>query len=279
MIDPSGPLALALSSGAIGGLVAPDSPAFDTLDAAARRYVRPVSVAVTGRRGVGRDTMADALHRRFGVTASVTGDGRDVLAADLVVHVLAGAPRRSDRQILAASPRERTVVVLGKADTLDADAVDRIVRAACDSLGTPVVAVSQLSASVKVSEADLEFLRGLVEAGETLPSMSGRFLAAAPAHSPSWRMRSDMLRRLDAAGIRCALSLIARDDAAAADAATLTEYLWGTSGFDGLSVELGARMPAVAEHRAAHVRASLESAAAAGADRDNIELLLRTGGG
>lgn len=284
MIDPTGPLALALSSGSVGQLVAPDSPAFATLDAAARRYVQPLSVAVVGRRGVGRDTMARALSERFGVAAFVAERGSGVLAgADLRVHVLAGAPRRADHEMLAASPRERTVVVLGKADTLPSDAVSgasdavaRLVRAASESLGRPVVAVSQLSACATVSDGEFAFLRRLVADGEVMPSMSGHFLA--PARPAQLQMRADLLRRLDAAGVARALSLVVADDPAAAGASTLTGSLRATSGFDALREAFVACMPAVVAHRGAQVRASLELAAAAGADRDSVERLLCTGG-
>ncbi|MCM3894518.1 hypothetical protein ND991_04710 [Gordonia sputi] len=284
MIDPTGPLTLALSSGSVGQLVAPDSPAFATLDAAARRYVQPLSVAVVGRRGVGRDTMARALSERFGVAAFVAERGSSVLAgADLRVHVLAGAPRRADHEMLAASPRERTVVVLGKADTLpsdavsgESDAVARLVRTASESLGRPVVAVSQLSACATVSDDEFAFLRRLVADGEVMPSMSGHFLA--PARPAQLQMRADLLRRLDAAGVARALSLVAADDPAAAGASTLTGYLRATSGFDTLREAFAACMPAVVAHRGAQVRASLELAAAAGVDRDSVERLLCTGG-
>ena len=284
MIDPTGPLALALSSGSVGQLVAPDSPAFATLDAAARRYVQPLSVAVVGHRGVGRDTMARALSERFGVAAFVAERGSGVLAgADLRVHVLAGAPRGADHDMLAASPGERTVVVLGKADTLpsdavsgESDAVARLVRTASESLGRPVVAVSQLSACATVSDDEFAFLRRLVADGEVMPSMSGHFLA--PARPAQLQMRADLLRRLDAAGVARALSLVAADDPAAAGASTLTGYLRATSGFDTLREAFAACMPAVVAHRGAQVRASLELAAAAGVDRDSVERLLCTGG-
>lgn len=276
MIDPTGPLALALSSGSIGQLFAPDSPAFGTLDAAARRYVQPLSVAVVGRRGVGRDTMARALCERFGVAAFVAERGSGVFAgADLRVHVLAGAPRRADHDMFAASPRERTVVVLGKADTLAADAADGLVRVASESLGRPVVAVSQLSACATVSDDEFEFLRTLAADGEAMPSMSGHFLAPA---RPRPQMRADLIRRLDAAGIGRALTLLAVDDPSAATAAALTRYLRATSGFDALRDAIETCMPTVAAHRGAQVRASLELAAAAGADRDSVERLLQTGG-
>ena len=277
MIDPTGPLALALSSGSIGKLVAPDSPAFTTLDAAARRYVQPLSVAVVGRRGVGRDTVARALCERFGVAAFVAERASNVLAgADLRVHVLAGAPRRADHEMLADSPRERTVVVLGKADTLPPDGAVGLVRAASESLGRPVVAVSQLSACATVSDDEFEFLRRLSTDGEVMPSMSGHFLA--PARSEKSPMRADLLRRLDAAGVARALNLLAADDPAAATASALTGYLRATSGFDALREAFEACMPAVVAHRGAQVRAALELAAAAGADRDNVERLLCTGG-
>ena len=106
--------------------------------------------------------------------------------------------------------------------------------------------------------------------------MSGHFLA--PARPAQSQMRADLLRRLDAAGVARALSLVAVADPAAGSASTLTGYLRATSGFDALREAFAACMPAVVAHRGAQVRASLELAAAAGADRDSVERLLCTGG-
>lgn len=277
VIDPSGPLARTLASGSIGELIAPDSPAFTALDAAARRYVQPWSIAVVGRRGVGRDTMVRALHERWGLAAFVADEPDTTPDTDLHLHLLAGAPRLADRRILDAAPSGRTVVVLGKVDTLSPTAVERA-RAAAESLGHSVVAVSQLLACADMSEAELGFLRGLVADGETMPSMSGHFLAGAPPQSPAWHMRTELLRRLDATGIDIAIGLLRTADPGGADATTLRGRLRAASGFDALGDALRSCTPAITAFRDAQVRAVMEVTAAAGDARDAVEMLLRTAG-
>ncbi len=277
VIDPSGPLAHTLASGSIGDLIAPDSPAFTALDSAARRYVRPWSVAVVGRRGVGRDTMARALHERWGLAAVVADEPDTAAGVDLHLHLLAGAPRLADRRILDAAPPGRTVVVIGKVDTLAPAAVERA-RAAAESLGQPVVAVSQLLACADMSDAELGFLRKLVADGEAMPSMSGHFLAGAAPQSPAWQMRTELLKRLDATGIDIAMGLLRTADPGAADATTLTDRLHAASGFDVLGDALRSCSAAITAFRDAQVRAVMEVTAAAGDARDVVEMLLRTAG-
>lgn len=77
--------------------------------AIAERLAAPLRVAVSGRRGVGRRTVAHALGRAgIDVTASLA-------AADLDVYVIAEVVKPEDRDAIAAA-RHRVLTVLNKAD-------------------------------------------------------------------------------------------------------------------------------------------------------------------
>ncbi|MFT4126935.1 MAG: hypothetical protein QM662_12000, partial [Gordonia sp. (in: high G+C Gram-positive bacteria)] len=224
------------------------------------------TVAVCGRGGTGRDTMARALRDRLGVDALGPGEDTDTLAAaDLLLYLLVGTVRAADVELLAHLPADRTVVVLGKADTCDDP--DAAAAAAATVLGRPVLPVSALLACAEVTAAEWDFLRELAAAGEQMPSLSGRFLTGAER-----TLRRRLLRRLDRLGIEIALD-VAADRAAGVD--DLTAILQAESGIAGLGARITAMLPRVAAARARDRRAELEYRAAAGADRDRAERLLR----
>ncbi|QBJ96070.1 hypothetical protein ERC79_08855 [Rhodococcus sp. ABRD24] len=82
----------------------------------------PIRIQVTGRSGVGRTTVAQVLERAGFRDVAETSpidapDAPDpVLDGDVVVHVLAVAPRDADIAALRRAPRGSTVAILGKAD-------------------------------------------------------------------------------------------------------------------------------------------------------------------
>ncbi|MGH3633194.1 hypothetical protein [Mycobacterium sp.] len=78
----------------------------------AERLTKPLRVAVSGRRGVGRRTVAQAL-ACAGVDLARPPD-----AADLEVYVIAEVAKPEDRDAIAAS-RYRVLTVLNKADLTD----------------------------------------------------------------------------------------------------------------------------------------------------------------
>jgi hypothetical protein len=90
--------------------------------AIADRLATPLRVAVSGRRGVGRSTVARALSRagdlRGAITLTTSPD------ADVVVYVIAEVVKPEDRAALAACDRP-VLVVLNKADLIAAGTSDR----------------------------------------------------------------------------------------------------------------------------------------------------------
>ncbi|MGC5256076.1 hypothetical protein ACPXCG_06955 [Gordonia sp. DT218] len=285
-------LARVVESGRLVALVDPSSPARAELDLAVRRYGRPLQVQVDGRPGTGRDTFARALRERLSVTAIGPGeadrraDAPDPWMADLWMYVLSGPPRAADRTAIAQMPADRTVVVLGKADTHGSP--EAAAAACAEHLGVPVLAVSQLLACADLSADEFDFLRRLAAAGETMPSMSGQFLTptlsgypgpegAGPFHGDERVLRAGLLRRVDRRGIDLALHLLAADDPAAADVAALNTALQGRSGIVRLVTSIRERVDLVRHWRLTELRSRLEIVAARGWDRDVIEHLLQHG--
>ncbi|AZG46364.1 hypothetical protein [Gordonia insulae] len=287
-IDGTGVLARAVESGQLVDLVAPSSPAHGELGSAARRYSRPLQVQVCGRPGTGRDTVARALRERLAVTAIGPGEVEEgVDDADLWIHVLTGPPRRGDHETLSTLPRDRTIVVLGKADTHGDREISEAVAAGCaDRIGAPVVPVSQLLACADLSDEEFDFLHRLVVAGETMPSMAGHFLTGSLAGRPTppgaepflgneRSLRAGLLRRIDQHGIDLALGLIVDGDPAGADVTALNAALRARSGVDRLVGPIRERIGLVRHWRLVELRSRLEVAAARGHDRDAIEHLLQ----
>ena len=167
----------AAEQGRLVDLVDPVSPLVPVLAGAGRRFLRPLHVQVVGRPGTGRDTMARALRERLSLT--VIGPGEDeqgAADADLWILVLAGPPRRADRELFASLPADRLLVVLGKADTHgDWDAAVAVAASCAGRLDTPVYPVSQLLACADLDDAEFAALATMAAAGVGMPSMAGRF--------------------------------------------------------------------------------------------------------
>lgn len=284
-----------------------ESPVRAEIAAASERFLRPLEVSVAGRAGTGRDTVARALRERLDVRAFGPGEDAATRAdADLDLYVLVGGVRPTDLEELSVRSPDRTIVVLGKADTLD-DPHASSARAA-EVLGTPVIALSALIACADVTDDEYRFLRGRADAGEQMPSMSARFLRGAPG-SAERVMRRRLLQRLDRFGIDLALGLLAPDrqmadgetaDGETADCETtdgettdgettgragdgegidgacaLNAALHRLSGVEGLIPMISSRVDTVRQNRVADARTRLDELAAAGIGRDVIEWLLR----
>ncbi|MEP9392070.1 hypothetical protein ABLE94_07380 [Gordonia sp. VNK1] len=237
-------------------------------------YLRPLTIAVAGRAGTGRDTMARALRERLAISALGPGEDPVALAdADLTVYVLVAGVRDSDRAALEALMPDRGIVVLGKADTHDDPdaAAERAERIAAE-LGRPVIAVSQLLACADLTADEVAFLRSSALGGEQMPSMSAKYLRGAPG-SAERVMRRTLLQRLDRYGIETVLDLLVED--IPGDAGALNAVLHRLSGIDALVPAFGALVDGVRRRRAHHARAEVDDLAAAGADRDVLERLLR----
>jgi hypothetical protein len=228
----------------------------------------PLRVAVTGRFGTGRDTLARALRQRFDV--SPIGPGDDADDADAWLYVLAGWPRPDDVAAIDQLDPRRSLVVLGKSDSLGSWPAARDRAADCaTSLGRPVVAVMPLLAVPDLRQDDIDFLTALAAAGEQVPPMQAEFLDAGGAHEHLPRLA--LLRRLDAYGVACALALVSQRSVTADE---LTAQLQQRSGFDGLAGPLTDFSALAEERRIVRVVDELEIIAAQGILRDEIEHLL-----
>ncbi|MEE3849994.1 hypothetical protein VZC37_06600 [Gordonia sp. LSe1-13] len=267
-------LARLAESGRLAEVVDVASPVRADLDAAARRYTRPLHVRVSGRPGSGRDTCVRALGARLAVSAARDGASDD--DADLWVHVLTGPARHADRDVLDTLPTDRTLVLLGKSDThRDRQVADAVAAECAEGIGRPVHPVSALLACADVTEAELTLLRRMSATGESVPVMSGGFLAVGADDERS--TRASLLRGLDRAGIGIALDLLAREPDAGTDydPAEINGALWARSGFDDLIPVIRGCMEPVRQWRLVELRARLEIVAARGRDRDAVEHLLQ----
>ena len=178
-------------------------------------------MAVSGRRGVGRSTVADALaYSDLAVTP--------LADADVNVLVLADAVKPEDRAAIEAAGRP-VLAVLNKADLIATTAPGR------HPLGPTAAArtrCAQLSARAGVP---VEPLIGIL-AGAVLDDASWRGLQAlAGGHSVDAAARGRLMVTLDAFGIRQAIAAIRRG-AARSDVDAL---LRGLSGIDDIVAKVG----------------------------------------
>lgn len=247
----------------------PDQP----LVRRARRVLDgPPRVAVRGRPGTGRDTLARALRDRLGVAPIVPGDDLD--DADVWCHALVGWPRSEDAAALRRLPADRTVVVLTKADTLgDPDLAAARARECAAVLGVPVHPVSAVLGCVDLSSDEVAFLHGMVDADEPVPSMAATFVSG---DGDERRLRTGLLRRLDQYGLLVALDEIAlaREEGRRLGARDLYRLLVAESGFAALRPVLDSMGAAVDAHRREVAAGLLDRLAATGVERDPIEATL-----
>lgn len=208
--------------------------------AIAERLAIPLRAAVSGRRGVGRRTVARAL-ARAGVRVATTTD------ADVDVLVVADAVKPEDRAAIAATGRP-VLAVLNKADLVSTTAPGRhrngptaAARTRCAQLssraGTPVEPMVGLLA---VAELDRRLWAELqaVAAGQT--TASRRLMAT-----------------LDGFGVRQATAAIRRG----ATRADVEALLRGLSGIDDVVAKIGALGAQLRYRRVLDAVAELETMA------------------
>jgi hypothetical protein len=217
------------------------------------RLRRPIGVAVAGRAGVGRDTVAAAL-RDHGVTIAA-----DAAAADVQVLVIAEALKPEERA-MAATDRP-TLIVLNKADltgSRSGGALPNAHRRAADvqrRTGTPTVAMVGLLAATTALDDDLvAALRTLVSTAADLGSVD----AFARGEHPVGRdVRTRLLERLDRFGIAHAVLTMARG----ADPTTLPTVLQRLSNVDAVLARLRAAAAPVRHRRLRVALAEMHSLA------------------
>ncbi|HEY9313665.1 hypothetical protein [Williamsia sp.] len=243
-------------------------PGAGELNRAVGQLRGPLRVAVTGRFGTGRDTVAAALRRRFDV--SPIGPGDDAEDADAWLHVLAGWPREDDVVALAALDPRRSLVLLGKSDSLGSWPAARVRAGECaGELGRPVIPLMAILAIADLGDEEIEMLAAMAAAGEQVPPMQATFIDAG---GPGQRLgRMALLRRLDAYGIAVTIAVLG---SGRCEAAELAELLMQRSGLDALADPLRGFAAAAPVVRLRRVAAELEIIAAQGVLRDGIEDLL-----
>jgi len=212
-----------------------------------RRLRAPVRVAVRGRRGVGRATVAAALS---GCGVAVTDRDSD---AEVRVVVIAETVTADDRALLTGAPVP-TLVVLNKADLggpspagplAEADETAAWWGAA---LGLPVVPLIALLASVELSGEHLTALRALVAAPADLASVDAFVGCTHPVPAP---VRRDLIDRLDRVGLAHAILAMTQGPADG-----VTARLRAVSRIDAV---LAALADVAAPARYARVRAALRT--------------------
>ncbi|MDT5240272.1 MAG: hypothetical protein QOD97_2470 [Mycobacterium sp.] len=217
------------------------------------RLTRRVGVAVVGRAGVGRDTVAAAL-RDHGVTVTP-----DTAAADIQVLVIAEALKPEERA-MAATDRP-TLIVLNKADltgSRSGGALSNAHRTAADvqrRTGTPTVAMVGLLGKTTALDDDLvDALRTLVHTAADLRSVDA---FTSGDHPVGREIRTRLLERLDRFGIAHAVLALARG----ADPATLPTLLQRLSNVDAVLARLDAASAPVRYRRLRAALAEMHSLA------------------
>jgi hypothetical protein len=217
------------------------------------RLTRRVGVAVVGRAGVGRDTVAAAL-RDHGVTVTP-----DTAAADIQVLVIAEALKPEERA-MAATDRP-TLIVLNKADltgSRSGGALPNAHRTAADvqrRTGTPTVAMVGLLGKTTALDDDLvDALRTLVHTAADLRSVDA---FTSGDHPVGREIRTRLLERLDRFGIAHAVLALARG----ADPATLPTLLQRLSNVDAVLARLDAASAPVRYRRLRAALAEMHSLA------------------
>ncbi|MDF0529897.1 hypothetical protein P0W64_17840 [Tsukamurella sp. 8F] len=213
-------------------------------------------VRVSGRDGVGRATLARALAASGVDIAGAEGP------ADVDLYAFSGAPRAADRA--AAAPGR--VVVWTKADAAGSwQAADARAAEYAALLGTPVVPVIALLATIELGAREYAALAAVAAAPRALPApVSDMRAVLAPLGT------DHLLDRLGGYGLACAVgALRERPDLTAA---ALSRRLRGLSGLDGLREPVRLAVRGMGVRRAAErLDALRELAVADPACRDACE--------
>lgn len=192
--------------------------------AVAGRLRAPLEVAVLGRPGVGRGTVAAAL-AGTGMTLT-TDSGR----ADLQVVVIAETLKPEDRAQLRAAPAA-AMVVLNKADLTGAApggplaSAQRRAAEFAATLGLPVVPMIAHLAAVGLDDDEIAALRALADSPADMTSTDA-FVQSSHPLPPEMRRR--LLDRLDRFGV--AHAVLALADGATGE--TVVRQLRALSGLD-----------------------------------------------
>jgi hypothetical protein len=188
--------------------------------AIADRLAAPLRVAVYGRRGVGRGTIAHALGRADGVRQTITVT--PPAEADMNVYVLAEVIKPEDRDAIAAAGRP-VVVLLNKADLVataesgrcphePASAARRRCAQLADVPGLTGVSIEPVVGVLAVAALDDLVDDALWAALQVLATRRGELSSAdsfvAGGHPLSADLRRRLLETLDLLGVTAAVAAI-----------------------------------------------------------------------
>ncbi|WP_280385131.1 GTPase domain-containing protein [Nocardia wallacei] len=240
----------------------------DQLVTAAGVWRRPLRIQVAGRSGAGKSTLLQALALMSAVeTEPVDQPGRPdpVLDGDLVVYVVPASLQAADRRILADLPRDRTVVVLNKADAIGSRWGDAVAAAeqVAHGLGVPVLPlVSALAVRTRAgtpSDDDLRTLRRHATNADPTFTLSPE-LFTAPAAGPDVAERQAVLERWGLYGVSCALTALRHEPNLGPR--ELLQLLHAVSGIDPVHALLHRRYEQIGAQRGGHFLDELDRLAA-----------------
>jgi hypothetical protein len=232
-----------------------------------RHIAAPLCVAVVGRDGVGRGTVAAAL-AASGMTVTA-----DATAADVHVLVIAEALKPEDRAWLAAADRPM-LTVLNKADLAglgDGGPLTRAHRRAADYralTGVPTVPMVALLTTADLDEELMSALRVLVTEPADLTS-TDEFVGSSHSLRPELRRR--LLATLDRFGIARAVLALAEG----ADGATVSAVVRQASQVDRVVEHIEAAGASVRYRRVRSAITELRSLAVQ-SDDDRLMQFLST---
>lgn len=244
--------------------------------AIARRTAAPLRVAVRGRRGVGRRTVARALGR-VGSASGIAADLQPTSAApdpgvDAVVYVVAEVVKPEDAHAIATAGRP-VVAVLNKADLSGrrGDGPIAAARARCADLsaliGVPMEPMIGLLALDELDGPEDNALWAALHTLATNPGaaacLDGSFAGFLAADGPvPAGVRQRLLDTLDLFGTALAVAAI-RQGRTPAQVRTLLRRM---SGVDAVLARLGALGAEVRYQRVLAAVAELEALAAGGGE-------------
>ena len=207
------------------------------LTAIAERIAAPLRVAVCGRVGVGRSTVARALESAGLVVTTPPA------TAEVVVHVIAEVVKPEDRDAIAAASVPM-LLVLNKADLTGAAARTLCAKfsAATGAPAQPLVALLAVTALESLLDDTLWAALRLLAAQPPDIRSPDDFLAGSHPVSPTIRQR--LLNTLDLLGIAVAMAAIRRH----ASMTAVVDLLRRLSGLDAV-IESVANLGAEACYR------------------------------
>ncbi|MFI8568738.1 hypothetical protein ACIGGF_19490 [Rhodococcus sp. NPDC078407] len=246
-----------------------DDDAREAVDVAVGSRLRPLTVRVTGRPGVGKSAIVAVLESTRldadGLDVRVREDGVvDSAESDVLVFVIAGGVSPVDTAFLgtsSAGARDGTVVVLTKADTLDDPAVaataasEQLTRTVVPVMGS--IAAGLRSKGVTLVLADVRAVAAS-EVGSADLLTVDRFFAADIALST--RRREALIESIELRGVALLVDML-RQRTDASDGDALRE-LAEASGVAPMLAAVATAVSAAAASRDADLHRNLQQIAA-----------------